>query len=317
MSADINRSKALPLEMSLGITSVGASEQACICVLSDADKTFRFHTVSATGRPQRQDALEAGRHDLIADADLDVMAGLLDRGLGKVAAQILVGAERIFPHPDFHDTPTGVFAWTSATLGTLIALPTLGVLMACGCYEVPSKESMVVHHVDVPDGSGGNLKQPMMLSSGLLSACARLVLEAEPNPRQTAAVAALLARAPGAYYYWSTFNAPPSLGDVVHYRRSRQPRMRVGSHTESFSMYVKPGEESVDSIALSYALALQAHDALGPADAHKVALVTICKEFGFSLTCYSTRHDAVGVDPRRAWPLPTEYEWAIEAIRTL
>jgi hypothetical protein len=93
--------------------------------------------------------------------------------------------------------------------------------------------------------------------------------------------------------------------------------MLVGSATERFSMYVKPGDESVESIALAYAVALQAHDALGPPDAHKVALLSICKEFGFSMTCYSTRHDAVDVDPRRAWPWPPEYEWAIEAIRTL
>ena len=93
--------------------------------------------------------------------------------------------------------------------------------------------------------------------------------------------------------------------------------MRVVTESESFSMYVTPGDESVDAIALSYALALQAHDDLGPADAHKVALLTLCKEFSFSMTCYSTRQDAVRVDPRRAWPWPLEDDWAIQAIQVL
>ena len=60
--------------------------------------------------------------------------------------------------------------------------------------------------------------------------------------------------------------------------------MRVAAGSESFSMYVMPGDESIDAIALLYALASKAHDALGPADAHKVALLSLWKEFGFSLT---------------------------------
>jgi hypothetical protein len=155
------------------------------------------------------------------------------------------------------------------------------------------------------------------LSSGLLTACARLVLGTEPHPRQAAAVAALLARSPGAYYYWSTFSQPPSLGDVVDHRRRRQARMRVATASESFSLYMMPGDDSIDAIALSYGVALQAHDALGPRDAHKVALLSLCKEFGFSMTCYSTRKDAARVDPRRAWPWPGQEDWAVQAARVL
>lgn len=318
MSEDVsNRSKAPLPDLSFGIASAGTSNEACLCALNAADRTFRFQTVSATGRAQRQEALETGTIGAIDEADRNAMAGLFDRGAGRVDATILVGAERIIPHPDYGHTPAGVFTWDSATLGTLIALPTLGVLMTCGCYEVPSREAMVVHHLDLNDGVDDHLERPKMLSSGLLTACARMVLGAEPNLRQATAVAALLARSPGAYYYWSTVNQPPSLGDVIEHRRRRQARMRVIAGSESFSMYVTPGNESIDAIALSYALASQAHDALGPADAHKVALLSLCKEFGFSMTCYSTRKDAVRVDPRRAWPWAQEDDWAIQAIQSL
>jgi len=174
-----------------------------------------------------------------------------------------------------------------------------------------------MHHIGNVDGVDASRERPKPLSRGLLRACARLLLGREPNDRHSAAVAALLARAPGAYYYWSTFGQPPSLGDVIQHRRQKQSRMLVVAATETFSMYLGQGAASVDDIALAYALAAKAHDALGPNDVSKTALLSVCKEFDFSMRCTSTRRDAVRVDPRRAWPWPDDDAWAIEAIQGL
>jgi hypothetical protein len=233
------------------------------------------------------------------------------------AATVLVESERILPHPDHAGTPAGVFPWTSAALAALISLIKLDVPVALGCYEVPDRQAIVTHHIGNVDGVDASRERPKPLSRGLLRACAHLVLGSEPNDRQAAAIAALLARAPGAYYYWSTFDQPPSLGDVVHCRRLNQSRMLVVSATETFSMYLGQGATSVDEIALAYALSTKAHDALGPNDASKTALLSICREFGFSMRCTSKRRDAVRVDPRRAWPWPGDDAWAIEAIQSL
>jgi hypothetical protein len=145
-----------------------------------------------------------------------------------------------------------VFTWTSARLGALISLTKLDVPVMFGCYEVPDREAIVVHHVASIEGSNTSREQPKMLSPGLLRAFTRLLLGRDPNERQTAAVAALLARAPGAYYYWSTFSTPPSLGTVVEHRRRGQTRILVGTPTEMFSMYIGKGGASVDDIALAY-----------------------------------------------------------------
>jgi hypothetical protein len=303
--------------LSLGIVSNATLDQACLCALDVTRRTCVTCTIAATGVPVRQEALDTGRCDAIDRDTLKSMARFLD-GVAppQTPATVLVESERILPHPDYEDTPAGVFTWTSAALGALISLSKLDVPVMFGCYEVPDREAIIVHHVAGIEDSHTWRERPKLLSRGLLRACAQLLLGSEPDERQAAAVAALLARAPGAYYYWSTFGEPPSLGDVVYHRRGGQTRMLVATPTETFSMYMGKGGASVDDIALAYTLSAQAHDLLGPNDACKAALLTICKEFDFSMRCTSTRRDAMRVDPRRAWPWPEDDAWAIEVIRT-
>jgi hypothetical protein len=305
-------------DFSLGIVSNATHDEACLCTLDLARRTFATCMVPATGLPIRQEALDAGRCDAVDRDTLKAMAHFFD-GVAPphTAATVLVESERILPHPDHAGTPAGVFTWTSAALAALISLIKLDVPVALGCYEVPDRETIVTHHIGNVDGVDASRERPKVLSRGLLRACAQLLLGNEPNDRQSAAVAALLARAPGAYYYWSTFGEPPSLGDVVHHRRQKQSRMLVASPTETFSMYLGQGAAAVDEIALAYALSAKAHDALGPNDASKTALLSVCKEFDFSMRCTSKRRDAVRVDPRRAWPWPDDDAWAIEAIQAL
>ena len=305
-------------DFSLGIVSNATHDKACLCALDLTRRTFATCTVPATGQPVRQEALNAGRCDAVDRDTLRVMAHFFD-GVAPphTTATVLVESERILPHRDYGDTPAGVFSWTSAALAALISLIKLDVPVALGCYEVPDRKAIVTHHIGNVDGVDASRERPKPLSRGLLRACAQLLLGSEPNDRQAAAVAALLARAPGAYYYWSTFGQPPSLGDVIHHRRQKQSRMLVTAATETFSMYLGQGSASVDEIALTYALSAKVHDAVGLNDASKIALLNVCKEFDFSMRVTSRRLDAMRVDPRRAWPWPDDDAWAIEAIRAL
>jgi hypothetical protein len=187
-------------------------------------------------------------------------------------------------------------------------------------YEVPDREAIVVHHVPAGGEQGALFAghhQPRMLGSGMLRACAGLLVGGDPTPAQSAAVAALLAGAPGAYYYWSTFAEPPSLGDLVFYHRNGQRKLLVVGGTEQFNVQVRPGPQTDDDISLAYTLAEQAHRDLGANDARKAALVHVCREFGYELRCYSRRADARGVDPRRVWPWPDEDVWALDEVRRL
>lgn len=303
--------------MSLGIVADVAAGSAYLCAYHAEKRTCATLTIPATGLPIRQEALDKSRCDTIDESTMKGVGRFLDDvAPPSTAATVLVEGDRIFPHPDYENTPAAVFEWNSAALGVLIALSKLDVPVIFGCYEVADREAMVVHHVASSEGFPKS-ERPKLLSRGLLRACTRLLLGFEPNDRQAAGVAALLSRAPGAYYYWSSFGEPPSLGDVVDQRRRGQTRVLVGTPTETFSMYIGKKGASVDDIALAYALAAQAHDGLGSNDLAKASLLTICKEFNFAMRCTSTRRDAVHVDPRRAWPWPENDAWAIEAIKAL
>lgn len=321
--AMVSRSEALPPRMSLGIASGPTDRDACLCVLDHALQSLSTFAISASGRPIRQQALDEGRCDAIDDANISAMAEFLAQEIPlDTATTVLVEVQKVFPHPDYGSTPAGVFSWHAASLGALVVLATqpLGVPVALGCYEVPDREAIVVHHVidaGQQNAALANSPQPRILGRGLLRACAGLVLDKEPTPPQLAAVAGLLARAPGAYYYWSTFGEPPSLGDVILHHSRAQQQMLVVSPTENFKMRVRAGPQTAEDISLAYTLAVQAHQELGATDAHKLALVHVCKEFGYDLRCYSHRADARGVDPRRAWPWPDEDAWALEEIRRL
>ena len=257
------------------------------------------------------------------DVSIDAMAEFLANALPPdTAPAVLVEARKILPHPDYEGTPAGVFSWDAATLAALVMLPMqpLRVPFTFGCYEVPEKEAIVVHHilnVGQPNALLPNRHQPRMLNGELLRGCAKLLIAKDPVPAQSAAVAGLLARAPGAYYYWSTFGEPPSLGDVISYHRTGDSQMLVGTPTEEFRVRLRPGPHTDEDISLTYMLALQAHQDITANDASKLALVHVCGECGYDLRCYSRRADARGVDPRRVWPWPDEDAWALEEIRRL
>jgi hypothetical protein len=311
---------ALPA-YTVGIVAGASEHEACLCVLGHGEQSLISWSLHATGLPLRQDAIETGRCGAIDQSSLEPILHHLEHTIPEGAeVGVLVEAEALYPDRDQGGTPAGVFPWASAPLGVVLALATQrsGLRLCLGCFEVPEKAVMVIHYASgVGDGSASQptIAQPRLLSRGLLTACTSLLADAPPTPGRRAVVAAMLARNPGAYAYWSTFDSPPSMGDVVHHLRVGQTRMLVGSPSAQFSMRIRSRADSALDIALSYASSAQEHHHLGPNDQHKVALLHLCKDFDFDLRCVASRIDVRAVDPRRVWPWPAEDAWLLKRLR--
>src|ERR1700751_1134861 len=205
------QSGALPPRVSVGIARGPTDRDACLCVLDHARQSLSTFAVSTNGGSIRQQALDEGQCDVMDDANIDAMAEFLANAIPPDGAPaVLVEARKVLPHPDYQGTPAGVFSWHASSLCALMILATqpLGVPLVLGCYEVPDHEAIVVHQVIDTEQQNvlrANPQQPKMLGSGLLRGCTKLLIDEDPAPAQSAAVASLLANAPGAYYYWSTF----------------------------------------------------------------------------------------------------------------
>ena len=210
----------------------------------------------------------------------------------------------------------GIFPWSDPVLATLIALAMhpLGVRVVLAFYEVPERAALVLHHApDAPPAV--DARQPRFLGRGPLGALTEQWLDAVPSSPRRAAAAASMARNPGLYAYWTCLGAAPSLGDVALYLRRGQQQMLVGSPDAQFSMRVRPPAAQLDEIALDYAECRDRHAALGEHDAHKVALVELCRRHGFDLrTVARHRPDIDAIDPRRVWPWPDDDRWVAEEL---
>jgi len=99
-------------------------------------------------------------------------------------------------------------------------------------------------------------------------------------------------------------------------RRMRKPpppkRLRYHWLSEMFSMRVRPGQRSADELLVDYALTEQTLGELNPNDRGKAALVDLCRNYGFDLSCVSSQPDIHARDPRKVWPWPEENRWALD-----
>ena len=307
---------ALP-DFTLGIVRGGDATEAHLCLLGHMEHTLAEATVRTRGVPLRQDDVEAGRFDAIDDAGLDALQDVFTYGVPSGAGiAVCAEADRLLPDDVAVGAPLAVFGCDDAVVATLIALGVqrLGVRVVFGFYEVPERAALVLHHVDAAPRAV-DARQPRFIGRALLGALARQWLNASADPAARAVAAALIARNPGLYAYWSTFSEPPSLGDVVLHVRGGQQRMLVWSPTATFSMRVRPLQVAVDELALDYAECRQQHAAaLGERDSHKLALVELCKRHCFDLRTIGHRPDIDATDPRRVWPWPDEDQWVTEAL---
>ena len=314
-----------PPALSLGIVSAPSGRAATLCLSDHQRRLLSTLTVRTNGEPLRQDDVECGRFDAIDGAQLDEIAAFFARQLAdrEAAAVVLVEADRAITHPDHHDTPAGIFGWRSPAFAVLVALASrrLGIPLVLAFYEVTERESIVVHHaVDTSDMSPAfaSQAQPRLLAGNVLRAMGRLLLDQEPTAEQAAAVAALVARHPGAYGYWSSTPMHPSLGDLLAFHTSHTRQTLVGASIGTIRLRMPPGPQTAEDISLEFGLAVQAHRAeLGAGFAHQVALIQVCKEFGYSLRCYTDRPDVREKGATRVWPWPEEDDWAIEDLCSL
>ena len=215
----------------LGIVRGDGADEACVCLLDHAAHTLIDTTVRTRGLPLRQQAIEAGHFDALDDANLDALQDIFtNRVPHDTSFGVLAEAQRLLPDERAGLAPLAVFGWDEPVLATLLALAVyrLGVRVVLAFYEVADRAALVLHHAsDAPRRP--DAPQPRFLGRALLGALAAQWLDRPATGADRAAVAALIARSPGLYAYWSTFNDPPSLGDVVLHVRNGQSRMLVGS----------------------------------------------------------------------------------------
>jgi hypothetical protein len=231
--------------------------------------------------------------------------------------RVLVEAPTVLPFED--GTPAAVFPDTSSLFRVLCFICMDGYGLQAAHYEVPEQQRLVAHFVSASpdDPSSAVLNQPRFLKNGTASAYCELLFGITPNPRQAAAVAALIAKNHGSYYYWTTTADAPSSGDIVQHLRIKQSKMLVVCGLSTVSMQIRTVEEDIEDVALEYAIAQQRWAHLGSNDATKAALIYVSRKFNFDIRCYSTRVDAKERDPRMVFPLSPEDHWIAESIRSL
>jgi hypothetical protein len=220
--------------------------------------------------------------------------------------------------PNKGETPAAVFPLNSVLFKLLCSLCFQGFVLSFAYYEVPERESIVAHYVTPQDASGTQiLAQPRFLAKNISQAVGELLFDIQPSFEQSAAIAALLAKNHGVYYYWSSFGTPLSSGDIVYCLRAGTTQTRVGSATETFAMRLRRTREGLEEdVPLEFALACKTWEHLGENDAIKAALVHVSKLFDFDIRCYSSRIDAKGRDPRLVYPLAKEDDWVAVSIKS-
>ena len=231
---------------------------------------------------------------------------------------VLVGAPKVIALPDEGYTPAAVFPLNSVSFKVLCLLPFQGLGLNCTYYKVPERESIVAHYVTPQSGTGLQVlaAQPRFLSRNILNAYGELLFDIQPSPEQSAAVAALIAKNHGAYYYWSSFGkVAPSSGDIIYCLNAGRTQTRVGSGTETLAMRFRTTREGLEDVPLEFALGTKKWEQLGENDASKAALIHVSKLFDFEIRCYSRRVDATKRDPRLVYPLPVEDDWIAAAIK--
>jgi hypothetical protein len=231
---------------------------------------------------------------------------------------VLVEAPRVTSLADKGKTPAAVFPRNSVLFKLLCSLCFQGFGLYFAYYEVPERESIVAHYVTSQDAGGTQiLAQPRFLAKNISQAFGELLFEIHPSVEQSAAIAALIAKNHGAYYYWSSFGTPPSSGDIVACLRSGTTRTLVGTPSEMFAMrFGRTREGLEEDVPLEFALACKTWEHLGENDAIKAALVHVSKLFNFDIRCDSSRIDAQGRNPRLVYPLPKEDDWVAVAIKS-
>jgi hypothetical protein len=237
---------------------------------------------------------------------------------------VLLAAPVVQPDPAFapgEHPALAVFEPGSPLLKVLFALVTSGrvgfVATVLNCDD-PGSRIAVRRAPEAELAESLRPQWPLFLEHDVLTACTALLTDAPVSPARAAAMAALIAAWPSAYSYWSSFGRMFSSMDVISVLRNGQSRTYLGTGSEFIGVRWNPrrNAEIVDDVALEHALAMQKHAFLREADALKMALVSVAKALGITVTCTSKRADATKSRYVEVWPPREPFAWAMDMIRT-
>jgi hypothetical protein len=254
-----------------------------------------------------------GRGTFEMSEDLDPLARYLRNELGEgreVSFLIEVPAALPYPSDDARAVPHPVLSTDSVILKVLVLLGVLGYVAAP--FEVNEERGLAVVFPILPDSEHAELRaiSPRYLRRGICRVYAELLSLACEQPESVAIVGALIAKNAGAFHYWSSIGRVQSSQDVVQDLRSGRGT-RVFSATDEYILEFTRStrRDGIEDVPLEYAVATKRCEHLGPNDANKAALIQVCKEWGISLSCRSSRPDAD--DPEASnpvYPLTSMFE---------
>jgi hypothetical protein len=193
----------------------------------------------------------------------------------------------------------------------------LKVLVLLGVNDIVGAPFRTDPHVEqvvlFPILRGGELEHlreraPRYLLSGLSKAYGELLGLTCERLEYVAIAGALIAKHPGAFFYWSSLGRVQSSQDILtDLRHEVNGDTRVLSASEDYIVYYTGAtvRDGIEDIPLEYAVTEKRYEHLGP-DAIKAALIQVCREWRIDLRCSSHRLDADDDAEHAVYPLPVD-----------
>jgi hypothetical protein len=256
------------------------------------------------------------------DPELQKLHLLISKLCGSHApVSVLLTAPTVLPDPDFDESvrpPLAVIEPNSPLLKVILAFAMSGLVTFISTvlnYDDPNSRIAVrqVPEAQLTEGT----QSPLFLKHDLLMACTALLTDAPVSTSRAAAMAALIGAWPSSYSYWSSFGRMFSSMDIVTALRAGQSRTYLvcASETICARWNSRRNAEIVDEVALEHASAIQKHAYLPEEDALKVALISLGRAVGITVTCSSNRADAVKSKYTEVWPPREPLVWVVDMVR--
>jgi hypothetical protein len=280
-----------------------------VAVLDTHRKRIRTKTIAVKATPLKE-VFQAGPSGVAAMADLQSLGESIDHILSDDdGVEMLMEFPSVFPFPPDSRKPVPAALLESESIFPKMIMfftAKTGLLWRFSLSE--DRTRVLTTPLSMPDdpeplsremlGRGPELRY---LRRDIARAYTEFLVGSCRSSEHAAVVAAMIAKNRGLYYYWASFGAVPSSGDVLTYmRRERQTPTAVMAGNEVFGISQNPSTnyEDIDKIPLEYAVATKKFERLGKNDAIKLALLQVCKAWNLRLTCTSMD------DPENTWYRP-------------
>ena len=253
--------------------------------------------------------------------ELNNIEKFLDLEIGKNRkAKFLIEIPQTFPYPlDNPSSSPATLLPNDSSCIDIILLLTSGYAAVNSPQEVNDKV-FFSRYPNLQEIAHLVPYQPLFLNQNLSKTYAELIFGSSISNKQSAIMAALLAKNRGAYYYWSSFGTVQSSRDIVVYLKSQQKEpTSVLSASEDYSISSDSASlANIEEIPLEYVTTVKKHQkSIGENDATKAALVQVCKNWNIQLRCVSWRDDADDEHKKYGSEYPEDMEVYWENIRKM